>query len=138
MNSKRQTGFMLAEFIVAMTVLGMVLIGLAISLDGFAKFNRYQLVRQRCIAAAQAQLDSVSATGEPIAEADFERLWPRLNCEVDKSPGAAQWEGTTLVEAAVRGEAHGREVTVVMRRYVARHVVSNAATTRETLIAGGL
>jgi len=56
-TNNKYSGFLLTETIVAMSLLGLLLAGLALSLHGLAKFNRYQLIRQRCIAAAQSQLD---------------------------------------------------------------------------------
>jgi type II secretory pathway pseudopilin PulG len=53
-KNKKYSGFLLTEVIVAAGVLGVILIALALSMYGFAKFNRYQLVRQQCTAAAQA------------------------------------------------------------------------------------
>ena len=53
---------MLTKLIVATAVMGLILTGLALAMNGFAKFNRYQLVRQRCIAAALAQLDGCILT----------------------------------------------------------------------------
>ena len=48
-KNKRYEGFLLTELTVSMTILGILVAGLALSLHGFAKFNRYQLVRQQCI-----------------------------------------------------------------------------------------
>ena len=59
-------GFTIAEIVVALVVLGMVMAGLPLSLQTFAKLNRCQWMRRHCIAAAQAQLDSITVTGEAI------------------------------------------------------------------------
>ncbi|GAJ03972.1 unnamed protein product, partial [marine sediment metagenome] len=77
-KNKKYGGFFITEIVVASAILAILLVGLALSLYGFAKFNRYQLVRQQCIAAVQAELDSITITGKPIPDEDFKRLWPKL------------------------------------------------------------
>lgn len=116
-NAKHR-GFLLTELIVSMSVLGILLAGLAFSLTGFAKFNRYQLVRQQCIAAAQAQLDSITATGRTIPDEDFSRLWPGLTVAVKQTPGAGQWLGMQRVEVTVSGKSARTEVSIRLSRYI--------------------
>ena len=103
--------------VVAIAVLGMVVAGLALSLYGFAKLNRYQWMRRHCIAAAQAQLDSIAVTGEAIPDEDFKRLWPDLSVSIKESAGADQWEGMKLVEVTANGKAFSKEVKVQLCRY---------------------
>ena len=55
-KKRRYSGFLFVEMTVAFTVVAMLLAGVAFSLNGIAKFNHYQLIRQQCIAAAQAAL----------------------------------------------------------------------------------
>ncbi|MBW7992710.1 MAG: hypothetical protein FVQ84_22200 [Planctomycetes bacterium] len=117
-KNKKYSGFFLAETIVASTVLAILLAGLATSLYGFAKFNRYQLIRQQCIAAAQAQLDSITTTGKPVSDEDFKRLWPKLNVNIESSPGTDQWQGLSLVEVTANGMSYNKEVKVKLARYV--------------------
>ena len=110
-------GFTITEIIVALVVLGMVMAGLALSLQTFAKLNRFQWMRQHCIAAAQAQLDSITVTGEAIRDEDFKRLWPNLSVSIEESAGAGQWEGMKLVEVTANGTTFGKEVKVQLCRY---------------------
>lgn len=117
-KKKKHGGFTLIEIMVGLAVLGMVLVGLALSLNGFAKFNRYQWMRQHCIAAAQAELDSIAVTGEAIREEDFVRLWPNLTVSIKESAGAGQWEGMKLVEVKASGKSFSKEVKVQLCRYV--------------------
>jgi type II secretory pathway pseudopilin PulG len=117
-KNKQYDGFLLAEMIVALTVTGILLVGFALSLHAFATFNRYQLVRQRCIAAAQAELDSIAATGKQISAEDFERLWPKLNVSVKKSAGTGQWKSMKLVEVTTKGKSFRNEVKVQLSRYI--------------------
>lgn len=117
-KNKKYGGFLLTEITVALTILGIILVGLALSLHGFAKFNRYQLARQRCIAAAQAELDSITATGKPISEEDFKRLWPNLSVSIKTSAGTGQWQGMKLVEVTANGRSFRKQVKVQLCRYI--------------------
>jgi hypothetical protein len=129
---------MLAELIVAATILGMILVGLAVSLDGFARFNHYELVRQRCIAAGIAQLDSVTATGRPISEEAFGKRWPKLEFSVDQMPGEGQWEGNKLVTVTVSGPSTNHKARVTLSRYVFSGSDSAVAANDGTPRKGGL
>lgn len=117
-KSKKYGGFFITEFTVATAILAILLVGLALSLYGFTKFNRYQLVRQQCIAAAQAELDSITITGKPISDEDFKRLWPKLGVNIKKSAGTGQWRAMTLVEVTTNGMSFSKEVKVQLARYV--------------------
>ncbi|UCD56051.1 MAG: hypothetical protein JSV16_09365 [Candidatus Hydrogenedentota bacterium] len=117
-KKSKYTGFLLTEVIVAMGLLGLLLAGMALSLHTMAKFNRYQLIRQRCIAAAQAQLDSIAATGEPIGDEDIKRLWPGLGVSVRRSPGTDQWRGLELIEVTASGKSFRKDVTIRLSRYI--------------------
>ena len=117
-NNKKYDGFLVTEMTVALTVTGILLVGFALSLHAFATFNSYQLVRQRCIAAAQAELDSIAARGQAIADEDFQRLWPKLNVSIKKSSGTGQWKGMELVEVTTKGKSFRNEVNVQLSRYI--------------------
>ncbi len=110
-------GFTIAEIVVALVVLGMVMAGLALSLQTFARLNRYQWMRRHCITAAQAQLDSITVTGEAIRDEDFKRLWPNLSVSIKESAGTGQWEGMKLVEVTANGKTFSKEVKVQLCRY---------------------
>lgn len=117
-KNKKYSGFFLTEIIVASAILGILLVGLAMSLYGFAKFNRYQLVRQQCISAAQAELDSITTTGKPIPDEDFKRLWPKLYVNIKTSAGTDQWQAIVLVEVTTNGMSYNKEVKVTLARYI--------------------
>jgi type II secretory pathway pseudopilin PulG len=119
-QSAIRRGFLLTELIVSLSVLGLLLAGLAMSLDGFAKFNRYQLTRQHCIAAAQAELDSIAATGRPIPDEDFSRLWPKLSVAIKEISGAGQWQAMTLVKVTTSGKSYRKDVEIQLSRYIQR------------------
>jgi type II secretory pathway pseudopilin PulG len=114
----RQKGFLMAELMVAMGLLGLIVAGMAVSLGGFTAFNRYLWTRQRCTAAAQAQLDSLVATGKPIAPQDLKRLWSGVEVSVDTKPGAPPWNGLRLIEVTATAPVGGRQVTIHLARYV--------------------
>ncbi len=117
-NKRRSGGFIFAEIAVGLTVMAMLLAGVAFSMNGMAKFNRYQLIRQHCIAAAQAELDSITATGEPIGDEDFSRIWPQLSVSIEKSAGQGQWQGAQLVKVTTSGKYLRKQVTIELSRYI--------------------
>jgi len=124
-KNKNYSGFCITEIIVASAIIGMLLVGLAMSMYGFAKFNRYQLVRQQCIAAAQAELDSITTTGKPILDEDFKRLWPKLDINIKSSAGTGQWQGLSLVEVTANGMSYSKEVKVKLARYILENKTSS-------------
>ena len=117
-KNRRYAGFWLTEIMVAVAVMGVIMTCLGLSLRGFAKFNRYQLVRQHCIAAAQAQLDSITATDGPIPDERFQLLWPDISVSAKRSRGAGRWEGMTLVEVTAAGKSYRKDIKVRLSRYV--------------------
>ncbi|MBN2594060.1 MAG: hypothetical protein JXA81_11175 [Sedimentisphaerales bacterium] len=119
-KKRRSGGFLFAEIMVGLTVMAMLLAGVAFSLNGIARFNHYQLIRQQCIAAAQAELDSFTATGKPIEDEDFNRIWPQLKVSVEKSAGQGQWQATELVKVTTSGKYLRKQVIIEMSRYIAR------------------
>ena len=132
----KPSGFLLTELIVSLTVLAILMTGFALSLHAFAKFNRYQLVRQRCIAAAQAELDSITATGKAIPGEDFKRLWPRLTVSIEQSAGTGQWEGMTFLQVTAAGKSFRNKVRVQLSRYVSEHSVSPYTVSAEPFVKG--
>ncbi len=115
---RKNSGFLLTEMVVSAMVLSLITAALALSLYTFARFNHYQLTTQHCIAAAQAQLDSMTATSNAIPEEDFQRLWPKLTISVERSPGTGQWEGMNLAKVTATGQSYRKKVKIQMSRYV--------------------
>ena len=101
-----------------MGILGLLISILAITLNGIAKFNLIQLVRQRCVAAAQAELDCIETTGNPVPDENFNRLWPKLNVEIEQSEGTGQWEGLELITIKASGMSYKTPVNVELSRYI--------------------
>lgn len=116
----RCRGFLLAELMVATALLGLIIAGLAVSMNGFSMVNDSQWTRQRCTAAAQAQLDGLAATGRLIEPPELKRLWPGVDVVVDRSPGAGPWEGLELIQVTAAAQAGPRRITVHLARYVGR------------------
>ena len=123
-KKRRSGGFIFAEIAVGLTVMAMLLAGVAFSLNGIAKFNHYQLVRQKCIAAAQAELDSLTATGRPIEDEDFKRIWPQLSVSIEQSTGQGQWQGIRLVKVTTSGRYLRKHVIIELSRYISEGKLS--------------
>jgi type II secretory pathway pseudopilin PulG len=118
-KKRKYRGFFFTELIISLTILGIILAGLAMSLDGIRRLNDYQLARQRCVSAAQAQLDSIAITGNAIEKHDFERLWPKMSVSIEKSQGTGQWEGMQLVRVTTSAESFNNNVEIRLSRYFA-------------------
>jgi hypothetical protein len=104
--------------IVAATTLGLITAVLAFAIYTFSRLNHYHLVTQHCIAAAQAQLDSITATSKPIPDEDFQRLWPEITVSMEKTPGTGQWEGMKLAKVTATGLSYRTRVKIELSRYV--------------------
>jgi len=115
---RKPTAFMMTELIVALSLLGLIFAGLALSMQGFGAFNRHQWARQQCIAAAQAQLDSLSTRGTQIETQACQRLWPTVTMTVQRTPGAGQWDGLELARVTATSQAGPRQVRVDLARYL--------------------
>ena len=113
-------GLMMTELIVSLTVLGMLMVAFAISLDGFRRLNHYYFTKQRCVSAAQATLDSIAVTGTAINEADVNRLWPGVIIKIDESEGTGQWKGLELISVTAGGAALNKKVEIRLARYFSK------------------
>jgi hypothetical protein len=118
MRRVRNKGFLLAEVATGIALLAVVLAGLAVSLRAFSHLNDYNWARQRCTAAAQAQLDCITATGKPIEPDEMKRLWSNVDVSLDRTPGEEQWAGLELVRVTAVAQAGPQRVTVRLARYV--------------------
>jgi type II secretory pathway pseudopilin PulG len=114
----RHKGFLVAELIVSIILLGMLIAGLATSMNGFSAFNECQWARQRCTAAAQAQLDSLTATGQPIAPQELQRLWPEVEVSLERAAADGAWRGLELARIVAAAQAGPRKITVRLARYL--------------------
>ena len=114
---RRTHGFLMTELIVALSLFGLIFAGFALSTHGFGAFNRYQWARQRCVAAAQAQLESLAIRGDPIGDQACERLWPGVSLSVRREPGTGQWAGLQWIQVTATTPAGPRSVVVELGRY---------------------
>jgi hypothetical protein len=108
----------MAELIVTFTLLGVIIVGLAVSIHSFGLFNRYEWARQRCLAAAQAQLDSMAVRRVSIDGETCARLWPGVTIAVEQQPGTGPWSELQLIEVTATAQAGPRKATVQLARYV--------------------
>ena len=111
-------GWIIVESSISLAVLGMVFVMLALSQEGGRRFNAVMLARQRCVAAGQSELDSIAATGQPIAPQKLPDLWPGVRAEIEQLPGQGQWAGMKLIRVTTRATAYGRDVKIVLARYL--------------------
>ncbi len=116
-KNTRHNGFLLIEMMVALAVLVVILSCMALTLKAFRKINKYQLVRQQCISASQAQLDCLEVTGRPISEDDLKRLWPKLSVKIEQSDGTGQWQGLKLIKVRAAAKADNKDVSVELARF---------------------
>jgi len=115
--SRHRRAFMLAELMVALAVLGTLMVCLALTLNGVRKFHHVLWIRQQCMAAAQAQIDSLMATGITIDPNKIATLWPRVKVETQVRPGQGQWRDLDLVQTTASGPSGRRTVSVTLARY---------------------
>jgi hypothetical protein len=114
----KNSGWAVTELIVSIGILGMIMGGLYTSMNTCRMFNKYQLLRQRCVAAAQAQLESIAATGEKISDKDNERLWPDVEISVERKDGSGDWQGLRLVTVTARNVRLKKTVSIELSRYL--------------------
>ncbi|MBW8015013.1 MAG: hypothetical protein FVQ82_02425 [Planctomycetes bacterium] len=118
--NKRKTrpGWISTEFAVSMLLLWMILGVLAAMLNVNRKYNRLQLTRQQCLAAARSQMSSLTATGASISDADISRLWKNISVTVEESEGSGQWDGLKLLEVTASRKLKKRLVRIELKKYV--------------------
>ena len=132
----RHNGFLLTESMVALAVLLVILSCMALTLKVFRKINQYQLARQQCISAAQAQLDCIAVTGSPIDNEIIKRLWPKVSIKIEQSDGKYQWQGLKLVKVKATAKADNKDVSVELARYLAPEREIRPVSTRHQAEVG--
>jgi hypothetical protein len=115
---KRNNGWITTEIIVSLAILSVLFFGLIKTMKATGRLNKLHLARQRCLAAAQAQLDCIEATDRQLSEEDFERLWPTLEVTIEESAGQDEWNQLKLVKVTVTDKSLHREVKVQLCRYI--------------------
>ena len=109
---------MLTELTIAIGLL----VGLGICATTFlhrsGQLNGHLHGQMRCLAAAEAQLDSLATRREPLAVGVVERFWPGVAVTVDQEPGRGDWAGLTRLHVEATTTVNGRDVAVQLARYV--------------------
>lgn len=115
---KYNKGYLLVETIVSLTVFTFLLGGFALLLGQLKSYGQYNLVRQQCIQAASAELDSISATGEGLDGKVLSSIWDGIETEITVSGGVGDFDGLMLVEVRAVGEMPKKEIAITLSRYV--------------------
>jgi type II secretory pathway pseudopilin PulG len=115
---QKNSGWIMTELVVSMIVLAMILGSLAVTMINMSKYNRIQFSRQQCIAAAQAQLDSIAATSQRLDDETIERLWPKVKVTETVTQGKEQWQGMSLVNTEATTKAGARLIRIELSRYI--------------------
>jgi len=117
-KKKNRGGWFLTEVIVTMTILSVLVGGLVWTLHQMRLFNLYQLKQQHCTAAAQAQLESLTATGRAIPDETVKRLWPTVAVSVERRAGEGAWAGLEKITVTAQNKRKNKTITVSLSRYV--------------------
>ncbi|MHC4131319.1 MAG: type IV pilus modification PilV family protein [Planctomycetota bacterium] len=117
-HKNKNKGFVFVELIVTITVLGFILSAFTVSLITFIRFNHYQLTRQQCTSAAQAQIESITFSGSELDDELLQRLWPKVSTTIEKTPGTKQWQDLVLVEVKAEAKSFNRDVVIEISRYI--------------------
>ena len=117
-NKIKTDGFAALELHTSIILLVILVFCFSVSLNGFAKVNDYHIVKQRCIAAAEAQLDSIEVTGAGLSKEQFESLWPKVDCEIEQSEPRDEWKGTKLIKVSTTSDSFNHKVKVELCRYM--------------------
>ncbi len=115
---KYRRGTMLVEISIGLAVMGILVSGVYLSMRTFKGINYYHHAKQQCMAAGQAQLDSLLCRGEQLSEQQIKELWPKITLTIEQSAGTGQWEGLQHVCVIARcTTSMGKEVKVRQSRY---------------------
>ncbi len=118
-TQRRTGGWLLTEMLVGMALIAMVIGALAAVRYRSRQLHAMHLLKQQCVSAVQAQLDTIAATGEVLPAADVRRLWPDVTVAIERTDGEGDWAGLTRVNAVATGQCDQRTVRVELGRYVA-------------------
>lgn len=121
----KDRGAILIELVTAIMIIAALTAVMVSVVATYGRYNTILLTRQRCIAAGRAQLDCLTATGRPIDDATFSRLWPSVKCSITASPGTNDTAGLTKVEVVTAASARKKEVSIAMSRYLAAPMERN-------------
>ena len=114
---RKNNGWLLTEIAVVLFVLASFFMVMISATATFGRFNWLLQNKQRCVAAARAQVDSVVSTGKVLKDEDFKRLWPKLEVDVDIRDGAGDWKGLKLCVVTTRAKARKRNIEIQLSQY---------------------
>jgi hypothetical protein len=117
-NKIKTKGFLALELYTGIALLTILTFCFAVSMNGFARINDYHIVKQRCIAAAQAQLDSIELTGTELSKEQFDCLWPKIDCQIQQTSPTDQWKGTKLIKVSAVSQSFNHKVKIELCRYI--------------------
>jgi type II secretory pathway pseudopilin PulG len=117
MKGGGRRAFLATEMLVALSILGIVMAGLALTLHSVGRFHRLLWCRQQCLAAGQAQIDSLISTGHGLDPNTLSNLWPRVSTDVEVGPGRGQWQGLDLVKVTASMPDGSHTVRMTLSRY---------------------
>jgi hypothetical protein len=107
------------EAFISIVLMGMLAGSWVMLQRSSAALNEGHLSRQRCILAAQAQLESLTATGKAIDDSEMDRCWPGVRTQIARRDGEGDWKGLTLATVSASLDARGKTVRVELARYLA-------------------
>lgn len=117
-HRKTESGLLSIELLVTVAVM-VVLFGVLATVGGaFKKVNDYRWTRHVLIAAGQSQMDAIAATGRPIDEQTFRRLWPKVQCTVDITEGEGPWQGLQKVRLQLSAKSRQSVIEIFLIRYM--------------------
>jgi hypothetical protein len=117
-NNRKYRGILTIEVITSLFLTITLTAVLLAAMEFYGAVNRTQLARQRCLSAAQAQLDSIMVQKIPLSQQDIQHLWPGVVCVVEKQPGQEPWKGLDLYTATTTIKIRKQEISVRMNRYI--------------------
>jgi len=117
-NPRRRGGWLVVELLVGLSLIALIAGALAVVRFQARELEALQVLKQQCLAAGQAQLDSISATGGALPAADVKRLWPGVTTIVARADGAGDWAGLTRVTVTAAARRKQRTIRVELARYV--------------------
>ena len=103
---------------ISITLLAIITAAIATLIHSFARLNHRQMARQKCLAAAAAQLDSYTINDKPLDKKTIQHLWPKLTVDTAITTGTDQWQNLTLITVTTKAETQYGPVTLKLTRYI--------------------
>lgn len=117
-KQKNNRGYLLIEVVAALTVLGIMLGVFSQLLSSSSNASKRLIARQKCIAAALAQLDSLDYTGQMLSAEQIDLLWPNVQVELEQSVDTEPYRGFVKYTATARLTLGSNEISSRQVRYM--------------------